>query len=315
MRNIDRLFKPFFESLMINNRRISNFMANDQYIISNSKTFLYNTIHYKNKVEQKPSFGIYYKDFDSMQAIVEVYSPASIIYWMYCQIYNRNRNTRGYRNYSFTIKISHKEIAEATGLSDKTISRYIADCVERNYVIPEENGEYSLNPRFCPWKNIYEVLTWNEEDIYQRTKDEPDGIKRKYMSKNCENMNDHDLPVIAKYHESTNTPYSPQPIDYIFDLIRMSANSSRIFPLSINLVLAHAESVSKEFGFKCPSRASIGRAMAEIMKTKLLSPQGMKDRCPTYKLTDTMSLRTSETIEGMKEAIRTVSAIPKEFAD
>lgn len=298
MKKIDYIIKEILTMLKINNKRTFKFTMNDQCILSNSKAFLYNTIHIKNKVEQKPVSGIYYKDFDSMRAMVEVCGSMSIVYWMYCQIFNRNLAMRGVRNYSFTVKVNFKAIEEATGLSYKTVSRYLADCVERDFIFPEENGEYSMNPRFCPWENIEEVLTWNEEEIYQRTKNEPDGIKKKYMSKNCTNLNDYNIPILAAHSLLKKYDYEPQPIDYVLDYVRSRA-IDKVFPVSINLVFNHASSLSLQYNFKSPSKSTISRTLSEFMKTRTIVPQGIINRQPVYSLSDPMSLSESDRINAL----------------
>lgn len=112
--------------------------------------------------------GITYVDPCTIQKITDGLPEFRIVAEVYRSIYARciARSARG-GDFDFTARLDIDSLPMTITYGKDKMRRMLDTCLEKGWLIHEEGDEYSLNPMFCPYRDLYTVLAWHERRLYK----------------------------------------------------------------------------------------------------------------------------------------------------
>lgn len=110
--------------------------------------------------------GITYVDPCTMQKIIDGLPEFRMVAEVYGSIFARYiaRSAKG-GDFNFTARLDIDNLVVTYG-KDKA-RRMLDTCLEKGWLIHEEGDEYSLNPIFCPYRDLCTVLAWHERRLHK----------------------------------------------------------------------------------------------------------------------------------------------------
>ena len=157
---------------------------------------------------------IAYINYETMMNIAVTSNKFKVVFYIYLRIIENHEANKadGITDYSMNVQCSVSDIAENTGISRKGIYGIIESLTTKQegqdfpILFEEEDGSYSLSYLFCPFKNLNEVLYYEERKA-KKYYEEHGTDEQREKWRNVYVMQDMKRESIAEYAYITNSKF------------------------------------------------------------------------------------------------------------
>lgn len=213
----DKLFDMLYNALqmvMIKNRFVLEDIK-EKPVLFSGKTVMMKSYTKVSEPMKSHSDYIAYASYEVMMNTAAISNKFKVIFYIYIRIiekYNENQSN-GITDYSMNIQCSISDIARNTGLSYNGVCRIMESLTTKQggqdfpILFEEEDGSYSLSYLFCPFKNLNEVLYYEERKAKKYYEEHGTDEQRKKW-RNIYVMQDMKKEKIAEYAYITTSKFS-----------------------------------------------------------------------------------------------------------
>lgn len=212
----DKLFDMLYSALqmvIIKNRFVVEDVKEEPILFS-GKTIMMKSYTKVSEPVKSYSDYIAYVNHGTMMNMAAVSNKFKVVFYIYLRIIeNHEANmTNGVTDYSMNIQCSVSDISRNTGLSYNGVCKIIESLTTKQggqdfpVLFEEEDGSYSLSYLFCPFKNLNEVLYYEEKKAKKYYEEHGTDEQRKKW-RNIYVMQDMKRENIAEYAYITTSKF------------------------------------------------------------------------------------------------------------
>ena len=156
--------------VMVKNRFVLEDVK-EKPVMFSGKTIMMKSYTKASEPVKSHSNYISYFSYEVMMNMAAISNKFKVVFYIYIRIiekYNENQSN-GITDYSMNIQCPISDIARNTGLSYNGVCKIIEDLTTKHggqdfpILFEEEDGSYSLSYLFCPFKDLNEVLYYEEK--------------------------------------------------------------------------------------------------------------------------------------------------------